>query len=169
MTANLKITGTISASLSNFTGNDVNITVNSLTSGNSYTEARSTLSTNSTYPGAYYNYCAASAGTICTSSNSTNATSDICPSGWRLPTNAEFGTIGTSSGSTTNVAAFGAIYSGYYSGGSLGNTGSYGNWWSSTARSTTNRYLLYYNSGKLYSGNYYNRRLGLSVRCVKAS
>ena len=168
MTANLKITGTISASLSNFTGNDVNITVRSLTSGNTLTEARSTLSTNASYPGAYYNYCAASAGTICTSSNSTEASSDICPKGWRLPTNAEFGTIG--GGSTTFVSAFSPIRSGRYLDGSL-YSGSDGYWWSSTASSATDRYDLYYFSGRLYSGDngYHNREFGYSVRCVKSS
>ncbi|MBQ6375794.1 hypothetical protein IJJ37_02615, partial [Candidatus Saccharibacteria bacterium] len=103
-----------------------------------------------------------------TDSNSTDASSDICPSGWRLPTNAEFGTIGTSSGSTTNVSTFGAIYSGYYYGGTLGNTGSYGYWWSSTASSPASRYFLRYNSGSLYSGYNGTRQFGLSIRCVKS-
>ncbi|MBQ6375495.1 hypothetical protein IJJ37_00990, partial [Candidatus Saccharibacteria bacterium] len=170
MKENLKIMGTVTAALSNFSGSDFNIEGGgSLTSGNTYTAARATLSTNSSYPGAYYNYCAASAGTVCTASNSTNASSDICPSGWRLPTNAEFGTIGTSSGSTTNVSAFGAIYSGYYYNGTLSDTGSYGAWWSSTAYGTTYRYSLDYGSGKLYSGSYYSRQYGNSIRCVKSS
>ncbi|MBQ6375863.1 hypothetical protein IJJ37_02975, partial [Candidatus Saccharibacteria bacterium] len=104
-----------------------------------------------------------------TDSNSTDASSDICPSGWRLPTNAEFGTIGTSSGSTTNVSTFGAIYSGNYYSGTLGNTGSYGYWWSSTANNTTLRYRLLYYSGKLYSGVLDNRQNGYSIRCVKSS
>ena len=168
MTSNLKTMGTVTAALSNFSGSDFNIAGGgSLTSGDTYTAARATLSTNSSYPGAYYNYCAASAGTVCTDSNSTDASSDICPSGWRLPTNAEFGTIGTSSGSTTNVSAFGAIYSGYYGNGTLYSTGSYGFWWSSTAIDTTYRYFLYYSSGRLYSGSSNLRQLGGSIRCVK--
>lgn len=165
MTANLKIIGTISASLSNFTGSDVNITVHSLTSGDTYTEARSTLSTDSSYPGAYYNYCAASAGTICTDPNSAEASSDICPSGWRLPTVTEFGTIGNSS--STYVSTFSPIYSGTYSSGWLVATGSFGRWWSATAGdATTGRYALVYNSGMLFSNINFDRMFGLSVRCV---
>ena len=174
MTSNLKTMGTVTAALSNFSGSDFNIEGGgTLATGdstaNTYTAARATLSTNSSYPGAYYNYCAASAGTVCTDSNSTEASSDICPSGWRLPTNAEFGTIGTSSGSTTNVSAFGAIYSGHYNSGTLSLTGSYGYWWSSTANGTTNRYYLRYYRGSLLSGRYYNdRQYGVSIRCVKS-
>ncbi|MBQ6375393.1 hypothetical protein IJJ37_00435, partial [Candidatus Saccharibacteria bacterium] len=95
------------------------------------------------------------------------ASSDICPSGWRLPTNAEFGTIGTSSGSTTDASAFGAIYSGYYYGGTLYDSGLRGYWWSSTAGNTTGRYSLLYYSGKLYSGDVIGRQYGFSIRCVK--
>ena len=174
MTQNLRIMGTVTAALSNFSGSDFNIEGGgTLATGNStastYTEPRATLSTNSSYPGAYYNYCAASAGTVCTDSNSTDASSDICPSGWRLPTNAEFGTIGTSSGSATNVSAFGASYSGGYLSGTLLLTSTYGFWWSSTAYDTAYRYSLYYNVGKLCSGLYYPRQNGFSIRCVKSS
>ncbi|MBQ6375816.1 hypothetical protein IJJ37_02730, partial [Candidatus Saccharibacteria bacterium] len=171
MTSNLKTMGTVTAALSNFSGSDFNIAGGgSLASGDTYTAARATLSINASYPGAYYNYCAASAGTICTNSNSAEASFDICPSGWRLPTNSEFGTIGTSSGSATNVSAFGAVYSGDYENGRLYNTGSNGYWWSSTAYDTTYRYILYYGgSGKLVSDGGLQRIYGLSIRCVKSS
>ena len=36
--------------------------------------------------GVYYNYCAASAGTVCAVSNTINASVDVCPKGWRMPT-----------------------------------------------------------------------------------
>ena len=92
MTDNLKIMGTISASESNFTGADFNISAGGdLTAGNTYTEPRAHFNTsdpNSATYGAHYNYCAASAGTVC-SQTKQDATSDICPKGWRLPTQNE--------------------------------------------------------------------------------
>lgn len=141
---------------------------NDLTSGNSDTQARLHEGTGNN--GNWYNYCAATAGTICTDSNSTNATYDICPKGWRLPTFAEQTSItGASQGSysKTNVTAFNAVAAGFYDSGSLSNSGTYGFWWSSTARSTANRYNLRYGtSSGLYSGNSSGRDFGLSVRCV---
>lgn len=146
-----------------------NYTIPSNTSFNSYTTGSAILSGDANY-GGYYNYCAATAGTICTDSNSTNATYDICPKGWRLPTFAEQTSItGTSQGSysKTNVTAFNAVAAGYYFSGSLYNSGTRGRWWSSTARSTANRYFLFYDtSNGLYSGDNNYRSIGNSVRCV---
>ena len=140
-----------------------------LTTGdNSYTQAE--IHEGSGDQGNWYNYCAATAGTICTSSNSTNATYDICPKGWRLPTLAEQTSItGTSQGSwsTTNVTAFNAVAAGFYYNGNLVFSGSYGDWWSSTAYDTSSRYYLYYDtSNGLSSGDGYYRDIGFSVRCV---
>lgn len=140
-----------------------------LTTGdNSYTQAEIHEGTGN--QGNWYNYCAATAGTICDSSNSTNTTYDICPKGWRLPTLAEQTSItGTSqsSWSTTNVTAFNAVAAGIYATGSLNLSGSSGYWWSSTASNTSGRYSLGYNtSNGLNSGNRYARIYGISVRCV---
>lgn len=122
--------------------------------------------------GNWYNYAAATAGTITGSSNSTEATQDICPKGWRLPTLAEQTSItGTSQGSysMTNATAFNAATAGYYRNGSPSNSGFDGRWWSSTAYGTTYRYFLYYTtSNGLLSGLYESRYYGFSVRCVKA-
>lgn len=146
-----------------------NYTIPSDASFNSYTVGSAIVSSNTTY-GGYYNYCAATAGTICQSSTMTKATYDICPKGWRLPTLAEQTSItGTSqdSWSTTNVTAFNAVAAGYYFSGSPSISGTYGYWWSSTAYSTTFRYILRYNtSSGLYSGNDASRNSGSSVRCV---
>ena len=139
-----------------------------LTSGNSYTEARSIISDNpdpdtALEYGGYYNYCAASAGTVC-SQTQANATQDICPKGWRLPTNSE------QSGITgvNYVSAFSSVYSGSYGNGSLNNTGFYGSWWSATAYSSTYQYVLGYNSGSLHTGAN-NKYYGYSVRCIRSS
>lgn len=163
---------TLSPDTTNVTSSRTLSTVGSLTAGNSYDEPRTAKNNNITGAGLHYNYAAATVGTITGSSNSAEATQDICPKGWRLPTLAEQTSItGTSQGSysTTNVTAFNAVAAGYYSSGSLRNSGSRGYWWSSTASSTISRYSLNYNTSYgLNSGDYNSRDNGYSVRCVKA-
>ena len=132
MTQNLRLSGetTLTTSDSNVTRNYT--LPSSSTSGfNSYTVANMYNGTSTSY-GAYYNYCAASAGTVC--SQTADATQDICPKGWRLPTLNEM------SGITSYTSAFSPVYSGYYYDGSLSSTGSRGYWWSATAYSRNNQY-----------------------------
>ena len=162
MTQNLRLSGerTLTSADSNVT-RDWSFPSTSLTSGNSYTEARSLISSNTSY-GGYYNYCAASAGTVCSSSSAQDATQDICPKGWRLPTYNE------QSGITSYASAFSPVYSGRYYTGSLGNTGSSGFWWSATASSSTFQYNLGYSSGSLDT-NGSGKSFGFSVRCVRSS
>ena len=168
MTQNLRLSSTTESGDSRvLTSADSNVTGNwtfptgSLTSGDSYTEARSTISGNTSY-GGYYNYCAASAGTVCSDSSTQNASQDICPKGWRLPTLEEMDSI------TRYSSAFSPVYSGYYGNGSLENTGSISNWWSATADSSSNQYRLRYYSGILYTSASY-KNVGYSVRCVRSS
>ena len=162
MTQNLRLSGG-----RDLTSADSNVTRNwsfptgSLTSGDTYTEARSTISSDTSYSG-YYNYCAASAGTVCSWSSAQDATQDICPKGWRLPTLNEM------SGITSYSSAFSPVYSGRYVGGSLSNTGSYGYWWSATADGITAQYYLYYYSGSLYTSSIH-KTLGFSVRCIRST
>lgn len=167
---------TLSPDTTNVTSSRTLSTVGSLTAGDSYDEPRTAKNSNVTGAGLHYNYAAATAGTITGSSNSTEATQDICPKGWRLPTLAEQTSItGTSQDnfSTTNVTAFNAVAAGFYFSGSLNDSGSGGNWWSSTANSNASRYSLFYDTTLgLYSGNIYYRgssvrNRGLSVRCVR--
>ena len=168
MTQNLRLSSTTESGGSRvLTSADSNVTQNwsfpnnSLTSGGSFTEARSAINSNASY-GGYYNYCAASAGTVC-SQTEQDATQDICPAGWELPTRDQF------SGITNQRSAFSPVYSGYYDNGSLGNTGSYGYWWSATANGSISQYSLYYNSGSLYTGSLGIKYYGYSVRCVRSS
>ena len=116
---------------------------------------------NATY-GGYYNYAAATAGTISGSSNSNTQHYGICPKGWRLPTISEF------SGITSYTSAFSPVYSGYYYSGTLRDTGSYGNWWSTNIDGGTRRRYLFYNSGSLNTTSNY-RYYGYSVRCIRSS
>ncbi len=163
MTDNLKIMGTISAADSNFTGADFNISAGGdLTAGNTLTEPRAHFNTsdpNSSTYGAYYNYCAASAGTVCSDSAQQDATSDICPKGWRLPTQTEITTIKNNNGTNFNL-----VLAGYYIHGSL-TAGSRGNWWSATAESAGYQYQLYYSDSSWNVGRSINT-FGRSMRCV---
>ena len=161
MTQNLRLSGgrTLTSADSNV-ASSWSFPSNSLTSGDSYTEARSTISSDASY-GGYYNYCAASAGTVCSSSLAQDADQDICPKGWRLPTYNE------QSGITSYVSAFSPVLSGYYFSGTLRHTGSRGYWWSATAyTSSFYRYYLYYNGSSLNT-NYRDKSNGFSVRCIR--
>ena len=167
MTQNLRLSSTTESGRSRvLTSADSNVTRNwtfptgSLASGDTYTEARSAINSNTSY-GGYYNYCAASAGTVC-SQTQANATQSICPKGWKLPTLDQF------SGITNQRSAFSPVYSGFYNYGSLNDTGSYGYWWSATAYSSNLQYSLYYNYGSLYT-NDVEKYYGRSVRCVRSS
>ena len=163
MTQNLRLSSgrTLTSADSNVTRNWT-FPTGSLTSTNTHKEARSLISSNTSY-GGYYNYCAASAGTVCSPSSAQNASQDICPKGWRLPTNSE------QSGITGYVSAFSPVYSGHYDNGSSYNTGSGGYWWSATADNSIRQYYLYYLGGSLYTLSYYSKSLGFSVRCIRSS
>ena len=170
MTQNLRLSSTTERGESRvLTSADSNVASswefpnNSLTSGNSYTEARSTISSNTSY-GGYYNYCAASAGTVC-SQTQASASQSICPKGWELPTKAQFDAI---AGNSSYRSAFSPVYSGYYVDGSLYYTGSYGYWWSATAYNSNYQYILYYGGGSLGT-DFNGKRYGYSVRCVRSS
>ena len=138
---------------------DQNLPIGDLTSGNSYDTARIHDSDNTSY-GVYYNYAAASAGTI--TSGVSVASYSVCPAGWRLPTYSEF------SGITGYSSAFSPVESGYYYNGSPDSAGSLGYWWSATAGSNDGRYSLRYNGSSLASYDS-NRRSGFSVRCIRSS
>ncbi|MCR5699980.1 MAG: hypothetical protein K6G49_00910 [Candidatus Saccharibacteria bacterium] len=179
MTQNLRITGTISATDSNFSGADFNTKINDLTSGNSYTEARSHLPTDDDVVasstatggpyskqqlGAWYNYCAATAGQIC-SQTKTDATQDICPAGWHLPnykSNASAGSISSLFGSLI----FSPVYGGRFSSGKLIAPTTVGYWWSSTSYDADQQRHLSY-TGERFFDNYYSKTGGAYIRCVR--
>ena len=171
MTQNLRITGTVNSTNSNFsTHENVNVCEGDLTAGNSYDEARCHDSGN-TENGIWYNYAAATAKTILGSSNSTLNTENICPANWTLPsydTSNPAGSINSLAGSdSVTTAAFSPVTGGNYGGGSVGSTGT-GFWWSTTASYANSRYLLRYISSSLNT-NSHTRYSGLYIRCVRAS
>ena len=162
MTQNLRLSGgrTLTSADSNVTSS-WSFPSNSLTSGDSYTVARSAINSNTSY-GGYYNYCAASAGTVCSSSSAQDADQDICPKGWSLPT------YDGMNGITSYSSAFSPVLSGVYYSGSLYGTGFEGNWWSATAYSSISQYRLFYNGSSLDT-NGSGKNYGYSVRCVRSS
>ena len=166
MTQNLRLSGGryLTSADSNVTRDYTLPTTQLDGNSNSYTAPQTTISSNTSY-GGYYNYCAASAGTVCNDTTKQDATQDICPKGWRLPTRAE------QSGITSYVSAFSPVYSGYYGGGSLYGTGSDGYWWSATALSRSGQCYLSYDGGSLNTTNRYSlsKSVGFSVRCIRSS
>ncbi len=126
--------------------------------------------------GAYYSWCAATAGTCSgATSGSAVASSSICPKGWHLPTGGGSGKSGTGEFGVLNGLNMSSVTSkpylfpaaGRVDNGSLGYAGSFGSYWSSTAYSDANAYLLDFNSGGFAPGTSGNpRRNGFSVRCV---
>ena len=162
MTQNLRLSSgrTLTSADSNVTQNWT-FPTGSLTSGNTYTEARSTISSDTSY-GGYYNYCAASAGTVCSKTEMTT-TQDICPKGWRLPTQNEF------SGITSYSSAFSPVYSGLYYDGLIFDTGSHGLWWSSTTSEEPLQFVLRYRDSALLPSSDYDKDYGLSIRCIKGT
>lgn len=172
MTQNLRITnttgqstGTILAEGSNF---DSDVTFSGdLTNGNSYsamyyhvpTETDlTTLGLTAKQVGVFYNFCAASAGTVCDNATQENSSADICPAGWRLPNKDEL------TAAVNYLGNFDAFKNGYYASGKL--TTTYAYYWSSTARDAIYQYRLRYN-GSALQNSYVYKYYGNSIRCVK--
>ena len=130
--------------------------------------------------GTLYNYCAASAGTICaeTDYNESDATSDICPAGWRLPTGGDSGEFkalyslsdyNSQSKMRASIANGGAAFTlaGEFGSYTPNEQGSYGYYWSSTRRSGATMYRFDITTSYAYS-NSNSRTYGISVRCILA-
>ena len=165
MVQNLRFTGTVSNDgLSNYSGESYNVCAQDLANGTGNTMYISRC--HSTSDTVWYNYVAASAGTITGQKNTTNdATQDICPAGWRLPSVYEYSRI------TSYVSLFSPVYGGLYVSGGPDYTYC-GYWWTSTAVNPNTdiygRYRLRYVSGRLEtSEGSYSLHHGLYVRCTK--
>ncbi|MBR3143988.1 hypothetical protein IKF12_02180 [Candidatus Saccharibacteria bacterium] len=187
MTQNLRYIGdtgsaagimTIGNNNSNVANKSINLySLNSSNAGsfNAYTNQCSynynyacVYNSGSTSTGVWYNYYAASGGTISTDSDETEASNDICPKNWHLPSYNSSSPVGSINSISGQTAAFSPVIGGLYVEGSLTNAG-YGFWWTTTARSTLTRYRLSYNGSYLSasSSTYYNRNLGLFIRCTR--
>ncbi|MCR5700300.1 MAG: hypothetical protein K6G49_02625 [Candidatus Saccharibacteria bacterium] len=178
MTQNLRITGTISATNSNFSSPaSINTAAGGDLRGSSstYTEPQSHLADSTdveastsapegpytiTQLGAWYNYCATSAGQSC-SQTMQSATQDICPANWHLPSEAQFNSI-SSYGSNLSV-----FPGGYYNNGSITAVGIIGYWWSATAHWRNDQYYLFALSSSEVGTGYYDKYAGLFIRCMR--
>ena len=126
--------------------------------------------------GAYYNYCAASAGSYCyaSSSGTGDATEDICPAHWRLPTggsSGEFNTLyatGYSSNGTNFQTALQTPLSGHFASGKAWFQGHFGYIWSSTRDNSNSNsmYILNVYPWDVYTSYSNIRNRGYSVRCI---
>lgn len=131
--------------------------------------------------GTLYNYCAASAGTICESSSSVDASHDICPAGWRLPTGGSSGEYKTIlelyrtneynyavrlAAPITDGGAALALAGNFFDSGPS-SVGSYGYYWSSTSSNGVWAYYFIFNGGAYADASYNTyRSYGHAVRCV---
>ena len=157
MTQNLRIAGgtTLNSSNSNISSSYIIPVTEVHDSGN-------------TTDGCWYNFCTASAGTVCSASDDVDATSDICPSGWRLPNSGE--TPGRSEG---DIEKFSPVLSGYYD-DSLIDKDNLGYWWtSSTFGDMGRRWTIIYDHdyndlGMLYESDR-SMGYGFSIRCIRSS
>jgi hypothetical protein len=100
-----------------------------------------------------------------------------CPNGWRVPTESE---LNAERASWSNPSADGAFASALkfpvagrriYTDGTVDNFGFelYGHIWSSTINGNMSRFIFYHDNcwGNCADTHHYNRRYGLSVRCIK--
>jgi uncharacterized protein (TIGR02145 family) len=121
-------------------------------------------------------------------------TGKLCPSGWHIPNNTEWTTLtdylggqsiaggklketGTAHWTTPNTGATDEVYFTGLPAGARGGAGdfniigNYGYWWTANAHSVDPEYawgfVLAYNSIAVIRADYYYKRDGFSVRCVK--
>ncbi|MBR3252626.1 hypothetical protein IKF84_00950 [Candidatus Saccharibacteria bacterium] len=114
----------------------------------------------------WYNYVAATAGTILdsttTADNTNIATQSICPKGWSLPSWEQ-------SKNNTDIPLFNPILGGYYLNGTLYNESTYAYWWATDAVSKAERHDLRYrivDSVPTLATTYNGRIAGFYIRCV---
>lgn len=131
----------------------------SLTSGNSYTQARIYNSGDKTN-GVWYNFAAASAMTITGDSNSNNAVYSLCPAGWRLPSKDE------ADGMVEHVDEL-SLNTGAWWRNKKRQTGA--RWNLATAYSATARYYFYYSGSVMAVGGNSLRDNGYHIRCIRSS
>ena len=165
MTQNLRLAkGTTLTSTYSNVSSSYTIPNTDLSAGGNYNAGQSHDSGGTTY-GYWYNYCAASAGTVCNNTQKKDAAYDLCPKGWRLPTSAEAGTV------INYQSAFSPVAGGYwYYLGDL-RSNSYGYWWTSTAYDAGGQYYLNYVDSSYLEvrSNTYGKYYGYYIRCIRAS
>ena len=186
----ITLTGDLTSANTNLDANANTVTASDFnawakTSGTgSYTTAElipvtGTDSTSNTPYGTLYNYCAASAGTICSADgeNKDDATSDLCPAGWRLPTGGDSGEFQalynlTDYNNPTKMhapitgggAAF--AFSGHFYSSTPTNQGLGGYYWSSTKENKSRMYYSNFGAYDVFPNRVDIRYSGYAIRCV---
>ena len=171
MTQNIRIIGKTITPTDSDVSSNYTIPASSISGFSNNTAQNVYYSNNQTY-GAYYSWCAATAGTCGSAGASGDAPSSICPKGWRLPT-------GNTSGdyykllngfTTSNVkeAPYNFPAAGAIANNASTNVGSWGYYWASTSRSSANAWAMYFNGGTLEPGTSTGsaKYSGYSVRCI---
>ena len=118
--------------------------------------------------GTLYNYCTATAGTVCVSgSNDTDAEYDICPAGWRMPSIIQYRNL------YKQYNSYELMRSPIISGGAAFaraerdmSTGSDGWYWSSSAWGGSMVMLMDISSSSISTGYNAGRQHGSSMRCI---
>ena len=130
--------------------------------------------------GNYYNWSAAVANNNTSGYDSGTLTNSVCPKNWDLPVNGAYGTlmqaqsVWSGSGNIYATDGFNKLRTtplyyqrfGLVNGGSLGNLGSYGLYWSSTGSKAKYAHDLSFIGSGIWPGDGYGRDLGFSVRCM---
>ena len=174
MTQNLRLVNyTLKSSDSNVSSNYTIPTSGSFSA--SYADAKVIDTGRSDY-GVYYNYVAASAGTITSNNNTSEASYSVCSKGWRLPSQSEWASMLSAHGISNNAsgstiarsAPINLVYGGYHNAADNQTRlqGSYGYWWTSTAKSKNERYLPDIASDHINASYYYGRTHAFNVRCI---
>ncbi len=132
--------------------------------------------------GAYYSWCAATAGSCQdVTTAGINASDSICPRGWRLPTQLDYVTLREEAGEWTQKVINEKTYEGrtfrgsfWVAAGTVGSDAilqymSNGYYWSSTASSEEKAYNLYFLKTGTNPAASNNRLAGRTIRCVAES
>ena len=180
MTQSLRLVGsrTLTSSDSNVSASfTLPASTNPWTATNDAAMVYDYISTNNSV---YYNYYAASAGTISGDSNTTLAQYSICPKNWRLPTQPEYAALIAAYYIRSNAdgsekmrsAPLNFIFSGYHNAAGYAVAGLNGNgrWWSATAATgnAAKRYGVYFTSTAVTTIDSSNdgRKIGFPIRCI---
>ena len=120
--------------------------------------------------GVYYNYCSATAGTVCKHSDIRDATEDICPAGWRLPTGGAggeqenlFNQFGTVIGMQVGASL---TYAGWYTSSTKKEFETASWTWSSTGKSNNKAHVMFIGRTKRSFADGAFEYYGENVRCV---
>ena len=170
MTQNLRITNkTLTSADSNLpSGESFTIPVSDLSSVT--TEYNKSVAYVIPTYGGYYNFYTATAGWGEYDVKWSTSPKDICPKGWRLPTggddSGEFQELYDQYNSSALMQGDpNFVFSGEIYNGTERYQGSYGVYWSSTARYTYDAYYIFLNDTSVYSGAT-NKNYAAPVRCI---